>query len=171
MPELKTRVATQADKNYASEIAKWTADSGTMLPKPADEVLDLFSKNNSVVVLDENGELVSHAAIAFTYPDGSVEVGCVVTNPNKRRGGAATEAVKQVLNLAEEKYPGKVVFALANEQSSSLFKKIGATKMRTTELSKEVWIPCKNCPRMPEQKPGNAFECCDTPYNLAGISR
>lgn len=169
MSELKTRLATVDDVNYASQISDWTKESGTMLPKTIDDLMTLFNNNDSVLVFDDEGVLVSHAAITYTYSDGSVEIGCVITDREKRKNGAATQAVKQILVLADEKYPNNKKFALANEHSSALFQKIGAVKIPTTELSAEVWIPCKTCPRIPKQKSGQLFICCDTPYDLTNI--
>lgn len=169
MSELKTRLATQDDVNFASQISSWTKESGTMLPKTVNDLMTLFKNNDSVLVFDEMGALVSHAAITYTYSDGSVEIGCVITDREKRKNGAATQAVKQILILADEKYPGNKKFALANEHSAILFERIGAVKIATTELSAEVWIPCKDCPRIPKQKSGQPFVCCDTPYDLTNI--
>ncbi|WKZ25801.1 MAG: GNAT family N-acetyltransferase [bacterium] len=169
MEQLKSRLATTNDEKYASQISGWTKESGTMLPKTVDDLMALFSNNDSVLVFDDEGALVSHAAITYTYSDGSVEIGCVITDREKRKNGAATQAVKQILVLADEKYPGNKKFALANEHSSALFEKIGAIKIPTTELSAEVWIPCKTCPRIPKQKSGQPFVCCDTPYDLTNI--
>lgn len=169
MEQLKSRLATTKDEAYASQISDWTKESGTMLPKTVDDLMTLFNNNDSVLVFDDEGALVSHAAITYTYSDGSVEIGCVITDREKRKNGAATQAVKQILVLASEKYPGNNKFALANEQSATLFEKIGALKIPTTELSAEVWIPCKTCPRIPKQKTGQSFICCDTPYDLTHV--
>ena len=168
--ELKSRIATAEDMEAAIQISQWTKESGTMLPKSIDELLDLFVGGDAVLVFDTEGSLVSHAAITYKYPDGSIEIGCVITDREKRKNGAATQAVKQILILAEEKYPGQKKFALANEASSILFEKIGAVKIPTTNLCAEVWEPCKICPRIPKQIPGASFICCDTPYDLSKLN-
>lgn len=167
--KLSSRIATASDLEAASLISKWTIESGTMLPKSQEQLLDLFKNEDSVLVFDEEGNLVSHAAITFTYSDGSIEIGCVITDKEKRKNGAATRAVKQILHLANEKYPDQKKFALANEASSILFEKIGAVKIPTTDLSIEVWEPCETCPRKPKQVSGKPFVCCDTPYDLTKL--
>lgn len=169
MELLKSRPATIDDEKYASQISAWTKESGTMLPKTLEDLMTLFKNNDSVLVFDDEGMLVSHAAITYTYPDGSVEIGCVITDKEKRKNGAATQAVKQILILANTKYPEKKKFALANEQSSVLFEKIGAIKIPTTHLCAEVWEPCQICPRKPKQELGKSFVCCDTPYDLTEL--
>jgi len=169
-PKLESRIAIESDTDAATQISQWTKESGTMLPKTVEELVGLFKNGDSVLVFDNEGELVSHAAITFTYPDGSIEIGCVITDKEKRKNGAATQAVKQILVLAEEKYPGQKKFALANEASSILFEKIGAVKIPTTNLCAEVWEPCKICPRIPKQIPGASFICCDTPYDLSKLN-
>lgn len=166
---LISRQATAADTESASLISKWTIESGTMLPKTKEQILDLFENGYSVLVFNEDSSLVSHAAITYQYPDGSIEIGCVITDKEKRKNGAATQAVKQILRLANEKYPEKTKFALANEASSILFQKIGAIEISPTDLCVEVWEPCATCPRRPKQKPGEPFRCCDTPYDLTKL--
>lgn len=166
---LVSRVATGNDSELAALISGWTVESGSMLPKTQDQILQLFESGNSVLVFDNDGSLVSHAAVTFTYPDGSVEIGCVITDKEKRKNGAATTAVKQILLLAKDKYPNVKKFALANEASSVLFQKIGATKINTTDLCIEVWKPCSTCPRIPKQINGQSFVCCDTPFDLTKL--
>ncbi len=166
---LTAKVATVSDVESATLISKWTRESGTMLPKSSEDLLKLFENGDSVLIFDEEDELVSHAAITYKYSDGTVEVGCVITDKEKRNNGAATCAVKQVLVLADSKYPGQTIFALANESSSPLFEKIGGIKISTSGLCLEVWEPCQNCPRIPKQQAGKPFVCCDTPYDLTGL--
>lgn len=166
---LEARTASCKNIDEASAISQWTIDSGTMLPKTQQQLLDLFKNGDSVLVYDSEGDLVSHAAITYTYSDGSVEIGCVITDKEKRRNGAATHAVKEALRLAHEKYPGRKIFALANESSSILFERIGGIQIETIELSAEVWEPCVDCPRRPQQTKGKPFVCCDTPYDLTHL--
>lgn len=168
---LISRQATADDTEAASLISKWTIESGTMLPKTKEQIFDLFNNGRSVLVFNEDGSLVSHAAITYQYPDGSIEIGCVITDKEKRKNGAATQAVKQILRLANEEYPGSKKFALANEASSILFEKIGAIKIPSSELCVEVWEPCQTCPRKPKQEIGKPFVCCDTPYDLTNLKK
>ena len=63
MEQLKSRLATTNDEKYASQISGWIKESGTMLPKTVDDLMALFSNNDSVLVFDDEGALVSHAYI------------------------------------------------------------------------------------------------------------
>lgn len=164
-----TREATASDVEAATLISLWTKNSGTMLPKSISEIVDMFQKGHSVLIYDENKELVSHAAITFIYSDKTIEIGAVVTDINKRKKGAGTEAVKSILKLANAKYPGVTKFALANGASAPIFEKMGARKMSSDELSDEVWGPCATCPKRPIQTAGKPFVCCDVPYDLTHL--
>ncbi|MBI2028254.1 MAG: GNAT family N-acetyltransferase [Candidatus Levybacteria bacterium] len=162
---------TSINVNWAETISEWTAKSGVMLPKSKEEIISFFEEGHSVVVVDNKGSLVSHAAATFIYSDGSIEVGAIYTVDNQRGKGVATKAVIALLDLLKRRYPERMIFALANSNSAPLFKKLGATEMETTELSKEVWEPCKQCPKNPLLKDMKykIFSCCDTPYNLTNI--
>ena len=168
-PQLFARTATMADVSAAFTISRWTLESGTMLPKEPDEIIDMFAREHSVLVFDANNEVVSHAAISYVYSDGKVEIGCVVTDQNKRKNGAGTRAIKEVIALANDRYPSNIKFALANSASAPLFIKLGARQMDTSELSAEVWGPCSTCPKLPPQTPSKPFMCCDVPYDLTYI--
>lgn len=161
--------ADLSDTHYAPLISQWTKDSGTMLPKTSDEIINMFENGHSVLIFNGDKEPVSHAAITFIYSDGAIEIGCVVTDQNKRNRGAGTAAIKAVLSLANVAYPNNMKFALANSASAPLFEKLGARKMISTELSNEVWGPCATCPKIPQQTPGKPFTCCDVPYDLTCI--
>lgn len=158
--------ANMSDANFAPLISQWTKDSGTMLPKTADEIIDMFQKGHSILVFNGSKEPVSHGAITYIYSDGAIEIGCVVTDIHKRNRGAGTTAIKGILLLANSTYPDNMKFALANSASAPLFEKLGARKMVSNELSDEVWGPCATCPKIPKQIPGKPFLCCDIPYDL-----
>lgn len=164
-------IPSAINRNYARTVSEWTTNSGVMLPKSTGEIISFFEKGHSVVIVDGRGNLVSHAAATFIYQDGSIELGAMYTAENQRGKGASTKAVLALLNLLKDKYPGRMIFALANSNSAPLFERLGATKMESTELSDEVWEPCKTCPKNPLLKGVEhaAFSCCDTPYNLTNI--
>ncbi len=154
---------------FSPLISQWTIDSKTMLPKTVQEISNMFQGGHSVLVFNGSREPVSHAAITYVYSDGTVEIGCVVTDINKRNNGAGTTAIKAVIGLANEMYPNKTIFALANSISAPIFEKLGARKMSSEELSDEVWGPCSICPKIPTQTPNKPFLCCDIPYDLTCI--
>lgn len=168
-PEFSIKQAENSDSVFAPLISQWTKNSGTMLPKSTEEMMDMFQKGHSVLVFNGSQEPVSHAAITFIYNDGAIEIGCVVTDQLKRNRGAGTTAIKAILSLANAIYPNNMKFALANSASAPLFEKLGARKMISTELSDEVWGPCATCPKIPQQIPGKPFTCCDIPYDLTCI--
>lgn len=167
--DFKIFVAGQNHSSLAPIISQWTRDAATMLPKSSDEILGMFQKGHSVLVFDNDETLVSHASITYVYSDGSVEVGCVVTDVNRRKKGAGTTATKAIIKLAKEMNPDKTIFALANSASAPIFEKLGARKMETTELSDEVWGPCATCPKRPLQTPGKPPTCCDIPYDVTQV--
>lgn len=157
------------DLAMAKVVADWTKKYGNMLPKSVDEILSFFKEGNSILITNQEGVLVSHAAITFAYRGNWKEVGGLATNEDFRRMGAASVAVKELIKLALKRDPTSSLFALANSLSAELFEKLGAEKMLSTQLPSEVWDPCKTCPNYKMPKEGEIFQCCDTPYNLTNI--
>lgn len=161
------QVAHPKQTKEVSLVSQWTQEAGTMLPKTPEEVLELFSKGHSVLVLEKDTEeLVAHSGITFTYGDGTIEIGALVTRADKRRRGAATFATQSVIELASALYPNVIKFALANQASLHLYLRAGGRIMACSELTDEVWKPCLSCPNLPKQEPGKPFKCCDTPVEL-----
>lgn len=161
------QVAHLGQTEEASLVSQWTQEAGTMLPKTAGEVLKLFSQGHSVLVYDKTtGELVGHTGITFTYGDGTVEIGALVTRADRRRGGVATFATQNVIELASTLYPDVIKFALANQASLHLYLRAGGRIMACSQLTDEVWQPCLSCPNLPKQEAGQPFKCCDTPVEL-----
>lgn len=166
------QVAHRGQKEEASLVSKWTQETGTMLPKTPTEVLELFSRGHSVLVFEkETGELVAHTGITFTYGDGTVEIGALVTRTDRRKRGAATFATQKIIELASSLYPNVLKFALANQSSIHLYLKAGGIIMACSELTDEVWKPCLTCPNLPKQEAGELFKCCDTPVELNHFQR
>ncbi len=164
--------ATRTD--WAKTISDWTmqaADEKLMLPKSLDEILDLFSKRHSVVLVGEGGRLLSHAAATFIYPDGSIEVGAVCTDVGNRQKGFGRGTVSALLTHLNQLYPDRRFFALANKGSVPLFKRLGGTEMETSELHKDVWLACKICPNRPSAEAHGEHVCCDTPFDLTSSGK
>lgn len=160
---------------WAKTISDWTikadANGGDMLPRSPEDILGLFNKGHSMVLVGEDGKLLSHAGATFEYPDGSIEVGAVCTDGNEQQKGYATKTVEALLIHLKEMYPDRKLITLANEKSVPLFRKLGGTKMVTAELHNDVWLACKDCRRKPPaDSNGELFKCCDTPYNLTNFA-
>ncbi|MBI1919435.1 GNAT family N-acetyltransferase [Candidatus Microgenomates bacterium] len=161
------KVANPSNIEEASLVARWTQEAGTMLPKTPSQVLELFSQGHSVLVYDRaTGELAGHTGITFTYGDGTVEIGALVTRADTRNRGAATFATQNIIELASVLYPGALKFALANQVSLHLYLRAGGKIMACSQLTDEVWQPCLSCPNLPKQELGQPFKCCDTPVEL-----
>ncbi|MBI2032462.1 MAG: hypothetical protein HYT09_02330 [Candidatus Levybacteria bacterium] len=164
------RMAGMQDIKYAPVISEWTQKAGTMLPKSPEEIIELFLQNRSAVVVNAMEDVVSHAAAAFIYTDGSVEFGALVTGGDFQGKGAATMATEFLLGVLGDRYPNKTIFALANPMSAKLFQKIGAGVMDYSLVTDEVWKNCANCPNNPSGNPDVFIGCCDTPYDLTDIA-
>lgn len=170
--KFKVKKPDATDKVLANKIAGWTERAGNMIPKKPEEILTLFEKGHSIVGINTEDEEVVHGAITYTNSDGSIEIGALFTAEEHRGKGAGTFAIKEVVALAEEIFPGQLIYALANANSARLFKKLGASEMKHSELSSEVWEPCDTCPKNPVKFGTNTeFKCCDTPYNLTKIKK
>lgn len=167
----KVVVPNASNISYAETISAWTLSAGTMLPKSKEEVLSFFGKCHSIVIVGENDTLISHAAATFIYSDGSIEIGAMYTKEEERGKGAQTKALLVLLSMLKVRYPGRTLFALGNEQSSPLFRKIGGIEIKPEELGKEVWEPCSTCPKNPKLigKIKDSLTCCDTPFNLTNV--
>jgi N-acetylglutamate synthase-like GNAT family acetyltransferase len=147
-----------------------------MLPLSKERLLEFFKSGNSLLIVKDEEEFVTHVAATYTYKDGSIELGALYTNERYRNQGFGTMAVISMVNMLSAKYPGRIIFTLANEKSSVIFDGLGAVKMKTNELSSEVWQPCADCPRLKNgmkellrKEEYEAFKCCDTPYNLTRL--
>lgn len=164
------RIAGLADIKYAPTISEWTEKAGTMLPKTPEQIIELMQQGRSVIVVNGCAEVVSHAAASFIYQDGSIELGGLCTGEEFQGHGAATIATNYLIEVLQEQYPDKTIFALANPKSAKLFEKIGAERITCAHLSDEVWENCLTCPNNPNKvQEFTVFECCDTPYELTNI--
>lgn len=168
-PQFKVRMAGVGDLKYAPEISSWTKKAGSMLPKTAGEITELFLNGRSAIVVNNYGQIVSHAAISFIYEDGSMEFGGLVTGESFQGKGAGTLVTKFLLNEMSRWYPGSTIFALANDISEKIFKNLGASVMPTDKVCDAVWNECKTCPKYKIPEKGEIFNCCDTPYDLTNI--
>ncbi len=155
------------DALAAIKVSRWTKGAGTMLPKSPLEIMELFEKGDSVIVKNKLGVVLAHAAATATYSDGAVEIGSIYTDEKQRGKGLAKMATNAVLEDQHKKNPDSTLFALGNEMSSIMFKKMGATEMSTSELSSEVWEFCSTCPKRPKE----VNMCCDTPYDLTKVTQ
>jgi len=162
-------VADVTHTEAAQKVSDWVSADGAMLPKSPDEILDIFRKGHAVVGYDGN-EPVVHAALTQVNSDQTVEIGSLFTEESHRNKGLAREAVIAVLGQGKSLYPDHIIYAVANERSAPLFKKMGAREMQTDELGGEVWASCDTCPRKPEQAENCPFTCCDTPFDLTHIT-
>jgi predicted GNAT family acetyltransferase len=80
--------------------------------KTPEDILRLFSKGRSIVIVDEQQQPISHAAATRFYPDGSIEIGSVYTAAKHRGKGAATNAVLGIVAMMAEQHPDRRIFAL-----------------------------------------------------------
>lgn len=176
MPLYRVVVPGAEHTDFAKIVSDWTisaASKGLMLPKTPEQMLDLFGEGRSVIMLDDRGNPVSHAAATFMYSDGKViEVGAVYTAEEKRGMGLSKQTVGALLRHLNERNPdADTIFALANRNSEPVFMSLGGTKMRTTELPEEVWLACKDCPNRPPEGSREEHVCCDTPINLTNFTK
>lgn len=168
--KFSAKMAGIEDLKFIPEISEWT-NSGTMLFLSEEKLTELFLSNNSAIITNQLGEIVSHVAITFTYSDESLEVGGLVTGKEFQNHGAATLVTEFLLDKKSKENPGKIIFALANEISSKIFQKLNAPKMLITEVCKEAWVECPKCTKYKKPKEGEIFKCCDTPYNLTNVCK
>lgn len=171
-PTYKTVIPSVAETGWAEIISALTikaAADGDMLPKTPEEILDLFSKGDSMVLVDGEDKFLSHAAITFRYGDGSVEVGAVCTAEDKQKNGYATDVIEALLIYKREMDPDKKTITLANRKSEGAFIKLGATEMDPSELDKDVWSACKDCKKKPKANAAGEFNCCHKPYDLTNF--
>ncbi|MBF8249724.1 MAG: hypothetical protein HW400_325 [Candidatus Levybacteria bacterium] len=162
--------------DWVKTVSDWTvgaANKGLMLPKSQEQILDLFSKGHSLVMVGRDDKIVSHAAATFFYLDKSIiEVGAVYTEESKREKGLGAKTVGALLGHLNELYPdAKTIFALANQKATPLFKDLGGTEMETNELHKDVWLACKDCPNKLIVGADGKHVCCDTPFDLTKVAK
>jgi N-acetylglutamate synthase-like GNAT family acetyltransferase len=173
---VKIIIPSENDVSYAEIISTLISNSKMMLPLSKGRLLEFFKNGDSLLIVKDDGEFMTHVATTYTYKDGSIELGALYTKECYRNQGFGTLAVVSMVNMLSAKYPGRRIFTLANEKSSVIFDTLGAVKMKANELSSEVWQPCADCPRLKDgmkellrKEDYEAFRCCDTPYNLNGL--
>lgn len=154
-------VPSRADSSMAREISLWTHNPN-MLPKTQEDILNLFEESRSMVILDASGKIAGHVAFTKTYPDGSLEIGSLVTNPLLLRKGVAGRAIKELFahghNLFEN-FNQRKVFALANEASLPVFlKKDFSLSLDPDSVHPDVWKECIACPVFAARQ---GKSCCD----------
>lgn len=172
VPDYSIRIPDETDIALAEVVAQWTQGAKTMLPKTTEEMLQLFTQGHSVLIEDEEGKPLCHAAATFVYPDGTVEVGGIYTDPAERGKGLATHATLAAIAMIQERYPEQTIFALANIMSAPMFVKMGGRKMAPSELDAAIWEPCDTCPKNPTKNQENViFQCCDVPYELTQVGK
>lgn len=166
--KIQFMVADATHTDAAQKVSDWVSADGAMLPKSPEDILEIFRQGHAVIGYDGSDPVV-HAALTQVNSDQTVEVGSLFTEEAHRHRGLAREAVIAVLGQGRSLYPDHTLYAVANERSAPLFKKMGAREMQTDELGDEVWASCETCPRKPEQTEGCLFTCCDTPFDLTHI--
>lgn len=159
---LTTYIPSEGDTQMAHIVSLWTQNPN-MLPKRPNEISTFFEDGRSVVILDPNGRVAGHAAFTREYPDGSLEVGSLVTNPLLQRKGVAKRAIEALIEHGRSTIDGfdnRRIFALANNGSLGSFIKAGFDVSEDqANVHEDVWGECKGCP-MIEAK-GDKI-CCDT---------
>lgn len=134
------------NQENAAVVAGWTkteAQRGKMLAKNPSDIEAEINNGRSVINTDEYGSPVSYCGIETWARESWVEVGSLVVEENHRKKGLGEKTTKEAIYLAGEQFPNSKVFALAeNDQSKSLFKKIGGIKIPKTDLPDDVWNLC-----------------------------
>lgn len=144
-------------------ISGWTVESGSMLPKSPQEILNYLETGTGVILWDENNSPAAFAAVTFAWPDSWKELGGVVVEPNHRQHGLGHEIVSELISKAKEKFPEAKFFALCNEKSLKIFLDNGAEIITDSNLlPSDVFGECVHCPKFIEAK-GQGKICCDTP--------
>lgn len=160
--------------DWAKTVSNWTlgaASKGLMLPRSQEQISELFDKGHSLAMVDFDGNIVSHAG-AFPYRDGSIEVGAVYTEEARRGEGLGIKTVGMLLKHLNMLYPDAgTIFALANNNSAPVFKGLGGIEMKVSELHKDVWLACKDCPNRPSAGSNEKHICCDVPYDLTNFAK
>lgn len=150
-------------ENIAEQVANWTKEAGTMLPKSNEEISAFIENDRAVIAWNGDGSLAGFAAVTFDWPDNWKELGAVIVEPGHREHGLGHKLVSNLIYKAQEKFPEAKYFALCNEKSLKIFLDNGGQIIEDANLlPDEVFEECKNCP-MKEKATKDGKLCCDTP--------
>lgn len=152
-------------QQISEKVAKWTRESGSMLPKSPEEIAKFIKEDRAVLVEDKSGNVIGFGAQTFDWPDGWKELGAVVVDPDNRHKGYGQEVTNKLTKKAKKKFGGKL-FGLCNKHSLPLALNSGAKIIEDPDLlPKEVWEECLNCPNFKKAKAEGKL-CCDTPVKF-----
>lgn len=167
--QFTARIPSPGETGLADTVSQWTQGQN-MLPKSPEDIMTMIADGRLMIAENATGELVSCMGFVEPYPDGSVEVGTLVTSEEHRGKGAGTFITKQTISYVRSLFPDQTIFGLTNQNSKPLFLKLGGTEMRTSQLCDAVWEACEDCPNKPETT-GEVFMCCDTPIEVTHIGK
>jgi N-acetylglutamate synthase-like GNAT family acetyltransferase len=164
--ECRLLIPDETEIDLARWVSTLTTNAGTMLPKTAQEVLDMFAQGRSVIILDGDGVPMAHSAVTFIYEEQKfVELGGVIVDPDSRKKGYGKLAAQASVVLAESNFPGWKKLVLCNEASLPIFLGLGGKIVTYEDLAEvpvEAWEACSTCPNFATVKAQNKV-CCDTP--------
>lgn len=148
------------DVAIAQEVSRWTKSSN-MIPRTTEDLLGFFKQGRSIVMVDDMGRVAGHVAFTKTFPDNSLEIGSLVTNPLFFRRGVAVKVVTELLAHGKklfEDFDQRKVFALANQASLKTFIDTGfSVSSDPRDVHSDAWRECTACPLFN----GEGKNCCD----------
>lgn len=150
----------------ASLLTSFYEEQGLMLGKSVEELQQLAKDQKLGVALANSGEVLGCAALTFEFPQDYTEFGAwaVVDRLRKHHIG-----IDLFLAVASIKPTTKRLIALANDNSSPIFKKLGGEVLLQTGLPDEMFEPCLSCKCQGKQLLARSQKCVDTVYNLEPI--
>jgi N-acetylglutamate synthase-like GNAT family acetyltransferase len=162
-------IPTAANIEEARLVAQWTKGAHTMLEKTPEQILKLFEKEWSILLVAAESRIpIAHAAITYVWPENWVEIGSLYVAEDQRGKDLGKKATLLVLEMAKDRYPGSKTVALCNRFSLPIFEKFGGVRMSYEELPPEVFSECEtSCPNFRLAKSQGRI-CCDTPVNMTG---
>lgn len=125
-----------------AELIWAESDKGKMLYRNACQIYSMLLDKACVYLTDNLGSPLSFCGW-YLYQDGSIEVGSTITDPAHRGRGLATECLYRVLSTIQDSE--RRIMAFCNDDSTSLFRRVGFAELPKVEMPDEAKSSCASC--------------------------
>lgn len=115
-----------------------------LLAVTQDEIIDWIVKGQSMVGINEAGEIIAHQGMAYWEQSQVVEIRSAYVAPEYRGKGLNTLMKHEMIGMAKAKYPGARIagFTEAASKSRGVLQKLGFAEVSLEEVPEEMFGPC-----------------------------
>ncbi len=150
----------------AAALINGYAEQGLMISVSLEQLQQMAAQGLLAIASNEKGKVIGTAGITLIYPDGKKEFGAWAVDPSAQKSGIGKKLLEAVLKKA----PNETIIAFANQNSGPIFEKLGAPKLKQTEMHSQAFEPCKSCKCLGKESLSSGHLCVDTIFNLSALN-